>query len=273
MLVQVRRDGMRLVRQHDHALMAGALARSWDADGPEGPGLPFRVVLATALHDLAWRELDAEPRYDPDRGRPFSFDAYPLEAKLSAYRAGLNRVEEISPWAALIGSLHYASFLGEAEAPWFLASEAERRERLRAGLERPTVRADDGRPAAGSGEVGAGGESLDRRARRDLGWLKFFDGLSIRLCLTAPGGREEELPRWLEPDRPLSPPGDGGELRLAWLDPGAATLEPWPLVGPVALEVPVRELEATRYGDAGELRRAWRSTRERVWRLTLRPSG
>lgn len=272
MLVQVRRDGMRLVRQHDHALMAGALARSWGAVGREGRPLPFRLVLATALHDLAWRELDAEPRYDADRGRPYGFDEHPLEPKLTAYRAGLNRVEEISPYAALLGSLHYASFLEGEGASGFLSSEQERRERLRAELERPPLR-EAGGPTPGGGEAGAPGPALERRTESDLAWLKFFDGLSIRLCLTAPGGVEDELPPWVDPDRPLEPPEGGERLRLAWEGPGTATLRPWPLAVPVRLEVPVRELGARRYGDAAALRRAWRAAEERQWRLTLRPPG
>lgn len=279
MLVQVRRDGMRLVRQHDHALMAGALARGWDAAGPEGRGLPFRVVLATALHDLAWRELDAEPRFDPERGRPYTFDEHPLEPKLAAYRAGLNRAEAISAWVGLLGSLHYASFLEVSEAAAFLASEAERRQRLLAELDRPPVRgdgaarADGAGPATGKGGPPVGRERLERRARRDLAWLKFFDDLSIRLCMTAPGGRREERPAWLDPDAPLRPPGEPDGLRLRWTTGAAATLEPWPLAGPIELEVPVRELDAARYADAGALRRAWRASREELWRLTVGPPG
>lgn len=272
MLVQVRRDGMRLVRQHDHALMAGALARGWGAAGPKGRPRPFRLVLATALHDLAWRELDAEPRFDAERGRPYGFDEHPLEPKLAAYRTGLNRTEEISPYAALLGSLHYASFLGAGEASGFLSFEEERRERLLAELARPPL--EEARvPAPGGGEAGAPGPALERRVERDLAWLKFFDGLSIRLCLTAPGGLEDELPPWLEPDRPLEPPEGGEPLRLAWEGPGTATLRPWPLAVPVRLEVPVRELGARRYADAAALRRAWQSAEERQWRLTLRPPG
>lgn len=248
MLVQPRPDGTRMIRQHDHALMAGGIAGGWTGAAGEAAGLPFRVVLATALHDLSWRELDAEPLLDPGSGRPRAFDEYPLEAKLSAYRAGLNRTEEISRYVALLGSLHYASFLTEDRAGGFLAAEEERRERLRSEL---------------------GRRAPERRVRGDLAWLKFFDGLSIRLCLTAPEAVEEELPPWLDPGAPLEPPAGEPPLRLRWGDPDTAILEPSPLASPLDLEVPVRELPGRRWEGADELRRAWRKAGEEVWSLTI----
>lgn len=248
MLVQPRADRTRLVRQHDHALMAGGLAGSWATGERDAAGLPFRVVLATALHDLAWRELDAEPLFDPGSGRPCNFDEHPIEPKLAAYRAGLNRTEEISPYVALLGSLHYASFVDGERAGGFLAAEEERRVRLREEL---------------------GARAPERRVRSDLAWLKFFDGLSIRLCLTAPGLVEEALPPWLDPGAPLDPPGDGPSLRLQWEDARTAILEPSPLAGPVELEVPIRELPGTRWEEARALRRSWRETDEELWTLRL----
>lgn len=248
MLVQRRTDGTRLVRQHDHALMAGGLAGSWvGAEGDPG-GLPFRVVLSTALHDLAWRELDAEPLHDPESGRPYGFDDHPVEPKLAAYRAGLNRVEEISGYAALLGSLHYSSLVDGERAGGFLAAEEERRARLRREL---------------------GTRAPERRVRSDLAWLKFFDGLSIRLCLTAPGGLEEALPAWLDPGAPLAPPDGGPPVRLEWEDERTAVLDPSPLAGLVELEVPIRELPGTRWEEPEALRRAWRRAGEGLWILSV----
>lgn len=248
MIVQRRTGGTRLVRQHDHALMAGGLAGSWvGAEGDSG-GVPFRVVLATALHDLAWRELDAEPLHDTQSGRPYGFDEHPIGPKLAAYRAGLSRAEEISGYVALLGSLHYASFVEEGRAGGFLEAEEERRARLREEL---------------------GPRAPEGRVRSDLAWLKFFDGLSIRLFLTAPGGVEEALPPWLDPRAPLDPPGDSPRMRVEWEDARTAVLDPSPLAGPLELEVPIRELQGTRWEEAEALRRAWRQAEEELWVLRL----
>lgn len=255
MLVQARRDRLRLVRQHDHALAAGALASAWRGSG-EGPTRrPHRTVLATGLHDLAWRELDERPRWNPETGRPFAFHEHPLDEKLAAYRRGLDRMEAISPWIGLAGSLHYASFLGAEEAAGFLADEDERQERLAGRLRN---RAPEGC------------DDPVEEVRRELRWLKTFDGLSIRLCLTPPAVPDGELPPWLERGEAPEAP-DGTSIGLDWEGPAAVRVHPWPFDRPLALEVPVRDLSARRYPDAASLRRAWEESDEATWTLELRP--
>lgn len=266
MIVQARTDGLRLVRQHDHALAAGELAHAWrrTASGP----LPFRLVAAVGLHDVAWRELDRRPRLDPETGRPHAFDTYPLGPKLRAYAAGLDEMEEVDPWIGLLGSLHYTSFLEEEAAPRFLAAERERRGRLKARLrERRETGPEDGagrRP----GEAGPGVGDGTRRIRRHLRWLKFFDGLSLRLCLAPPAVPDEALPGWLDREAPLTSP-DGGELAPLWRGEGRVELGSAPLAGPVELELPVRDLPRRSYPDAPALEAAWREAPERIWRLRV----
>lgn len=270
MLVQARRDRLRLIRQHDHALAAGSLARAWSGPDPDAGGHPFRVVLATGLHDLAWRELDAEPRYDPGTGRPFPFDTFPLEEKLAAYGAGVSRMEEISPWIGLLGSLHYASFLDDGRAAGFLEAEEERQERLLRRLE-----ARRRSPGEGEGENAsrsAGPElPLRRRAEADLAWLKFFDGLSIRLCLTPPVP-DDELPSWLDRGRTPEAP-DGTRVSVRWEGKGTARVDPPVFGDALALEIPCRDLPSASYPDAGALRTAWREAEERTWRLRVLPGA
>lgn len=267
MLVQARRDRLRLIRQHDHALAAGALARAWKGPDPRVQGHPFRVILATGLHDLAWRELDAEPRFDPERRRPFLFDDFPLDSKLAAYGTGLNRMEEISPWIGLLGSLHYASFLDEERAGGFLEAEDARQERLLRQLEarRRSPGSDDGNAAGPDRRV-------RERAESDLAWLKFFDGLSIRLCLAPPPVPAGELPAWMDREEPLEAP-DGSRVATGWEGNGAVRVTP-PVFGKgLVLEIPCRDLSAPSYPDAAALRAAWRESRERTWRLRVLPGG
>lgn len=286
MIVQARTDGLRLVRQHDHALAAGELAHAWrrTAAGP----LPFRLVAAVGLHDVAWRELDRRPRLDPETGRPHAFDTYPLGPKLRAYAAGLDEMEEVDPWIGLLGSLHYSSFVDEEAAPRFLAAERDRRERLKARLRERRAAGPGDRAARRPGEagpgVGGGPDSVGRegdepggsdavrggtrRIRRHLRWLKFFDGLSLRLCLAPPAVPDEALPGWLDREAPLTSP-DGGELAPRWRGEGRVELGSAPLAGPVELELPVRDLPRRSYPDAPALEAAWTEAPERIWRLRV----
>src|SRR5829696_2860897 len=82
MIVRERPDSFLLFGQHEHAGMAGELARRWGG-GPE----PFgSTVYAVANHDLAWREPDREVLWNEEKDRPYSFMDYPLRLKLPAQK-------------------------------------------------------------------------------------------------------------------------------------------------------------------------------------------
>lgn len=258
MLVQHRASGLRLVRQHDHALLSGALAHAWAAGGAEGD-LPLALVLAVSLHDLAWLPLDREPRLDPSSGLPHDFTSHPAAEKLEAYARGLDRLEAIHPVAGLLGSLHYGAFAasGSSEADpeadaavsRFLEGEKARRGQL------------EGR---GAGELGGLG------VEDALELLRFFDRLSLLLCLAAPGSDPVAVPGWLRPAGRIRSP-DGTVLRLTWKDEGHLALAPFPLRHPLPAGVPFRDLPAGPFRDQDELLDAWELASRGRWELTLSP--
>ncbi|HKK08162.1 MAG TPA: DUF3891 family protein [Gemmatimonadota bacterium] len=256
MLVQRRASGLRLFRQHDHALAAAALAHEWDGGG--GEALPLAVVLAVALHDVAWIPLDTEPRLDPSRGGPHDFMSHPAAEKLEAYARGLDTVETLLPAAALLGSLHYGSFVtagadgGGGEAGrGFLEGERTRRARIRAG---------------GSGGPDLGGLDVDE----GLELLRFFDRMSLLLCLSAPGAAPGSLPAWLEPAGRLRAPA-GRVLRTEWRGDGRLALAPFPFRRPLSLAIPYRDLPAGPFGGKEALRAAWASSPPGTWRVVVAP--
>jgi hypothetical protein len=261
MLIQARREGLRLFTQHHHALASGVLAQGWTRPGGgESPGerLPHRLVLAASLHDVAWRELDRTPVLDPETGRPHGFDTHPLPPKLEAYRRGLDVMEGVDPRAGLLGSLHYCSFLDVGRARAFLDAEEARRRRIREEL---------------LGRDGTGGDDPVESARRDLPWLKLLDGLSLRICLTPPPVPDGELPPWLGRGETVETPA-GRELRLRWRSGEELEVRPWPLGGrSLELELPWRELPARRFPDPGSLEDAWEDARRGVWRPRLVPAA
>lgn len=250
MLVQHRHDGrLRLFRQHDHALVSGELAAAWRGLDREPEPLPFAVVLATALHDLAWLKLDGEPRLDPETGRPFAFHEFPLEEKLEAYRRGLDGVDRIHPYAALLGSLHYTSFPDVAAAEEFVLSEERRRRELQSRL-----------------RLAAEDEWL---LGRQLGFLRLFDTLSIFLCLAPPSASLEGQPSWVNGARHLDVPG-GGAFHLTWVDDEVVHADPFPFHDTLELRLPYRELPPGPFEGQEALRRAWEDAPERVCWVEVR---
>ena len=262
MLIQYRRDGrLRLFRQHDHALAAGALAAAWRGLDRDPEALPFEVVLATSLHDLAWRGLDSTPVVDPAEGRPLAFHEHPFLDRLAAYRSGLDEVEAIHPYAGLLGSLHYAYFVdGEREgragaereeAVAFLEAEEERRRRL-------------------TERLGLGLEE-QAGARRHVRWLRMFDALSLFLCLTPPPADDGRRPGWIERARhPETPEGD--IFHLTWRDEEVVHVDPFPFGHAVELRLPYRELPASPPRDRETWCREWEAAPATVWWISLRPS-
>lgn len=248
MLIQDLGGRLRLLPQHEHGLLAGELAAAWRE--PDGGGtLPEEVVLATALHDLAWVELDAEPRWNPETRRPHDFLDFPAPPKYEAAADAIERVSELHPYAGVLVSLHYCAFGSPDRPAEFEEVEDERRMELLAELEEEAPG-----PA---------------RIRRDWARLRLFDNLSLFLCLTPPGADPASRPPWLTPDL-LAVPGEGTALELTWRDGDRALLSPWPFEpASLELEVGYRELVGSAWDSPDELGRAWRRAGEETWRLRL----
>lgn len=122
MLVQRRPAACRLIRQHQHGLIAGVLAGSWR--GPPRPtGLPPVTMLAAALHDVVWREEDRTPRFDPERKLPHDFTTLPRDVKGPMLDRGLEALRAVEPRVAALVRAHHTALLegrepGDEEAKW-----------------------------------------------------------------------------------------------------------------------------------------------------------
>jgi hypothetical protein len=218
MLVQRRGGALRLIRQHDHALLAGALAFCWRA--ADGGALSARTALATALHDAVWIAEDEQPRLDVASGAPHDFTSLPGSEKRRFVERGLARMGQVDPdAAALVGAHHRALAEGVQVDP---ASE--------------------------------------------LAWLRFFDNLSLFICLTAPGSLPDARPGWLTAERIVPPTGS---LELRWTGDARLGLAPFPFGAPFSLAVPYRDLPVQRYRTAAELSDAWNAAAEERWLLEL----
>lgn len=223
MLVQHRHDALRLIAQHDHALLSGELASAWvGAAGEEV--LPLALILAAALHDVSWRELDTVPLWDPDRSLPHDFTTYPRELRTDATAAGIRKVATLHPYAGRLVALHYR----------------------RLGIETPDI------PEAVSDEA-------DPDVRRDVEFLRLFDNLSLFLGLTPPGTGPEGHYSWLMAGERFELPDGSGRLHLSWESETELAVAPFHFRhSPLELEVPYREIPRARLtSDAME--RAWGS--------------
>ncbi|CAM3755429.1 DUF3891 family protein [Alkalicoccus chagannorensis] len=129
MIIFERNDAFYMTEQEHHAEISGDLAHHWLA---ESDPLSPEAVQACRLHDRAWREPDAAPRWNDRADAPESFLHYPVVPKMIHYSYGIDEVERTSAYAAYLNSLHYTSLTGsdsEAESG-FQEKERLRRQRL-----------------------------------------------------------------------------------------------------------------------------------------------
>ena len=208
MIVRENPDSYVLIGQHDHGGISGEFAGRWR----ERPTPLESTLYAIANHDVAWQKLDETVRWNEMADRPYSFMDYPVEPKMEAYREGLDFLEAQDGYAACLCSIHYASFVRDAEG----AAEV----RFREGEERRQERL---RGAMSTGEI----ENLKRNFRL----LRVCDDLSLFVCLNEPGRNDHP---WYRDGFVLM----GTKFEPVWEDRQTLRLDPNPFSGAFELSIP-----------------------------------
>ncbi|ARD47394.1 DUF3891 family protein [Sporosarcina sp. P33] len=138
MIVREHDKSFSLVAQHHHGQLAGYLMQFWREDMFPDDKWRNSVLTAITNHDIGWHSFDEQPFWNDAKDVPFGFTDFPLLPKILLYRSGIDRVEKIDAYAAMLCSVHYEQFIegsGEKEAREFIHDERLRRERLSEKIE------------------------------------------------------------------------------------------------------------------------------------------
>jgi Protein of unknown function (DUF3891) len=225
-----------LIRQPDHALLAGELAAQWGNErfAPPEPREP--ALRAIAWHDNGWEEWEAQPRVDPATGTPYAFLKMPVESFLAIWRRGVRRAMAEEPYVGLLVGTH-ARRLVEG--------------RLARGEDPPAARQE-------LAELVAEVRAEQERTRRERSWdeaaesrfaandalLKLCDALSLLFCC---GPLTEQR----FPDAPGPSPATRSALRVAPVDGHTLGFDPYPFrAASFAVSVRARRVPQRRYDDA-----------------------
>lgn len=267
MIVREEGDRLVLVRQTDHALLSGWLAAAWGA-APWSPPVPYDAcVVAGRIHDLPWAAFDETLPRRSD-GRPYAFDELARSIVTPMYGRGLDAIERIDPYAALLSSLHFSGFFvshwgwmprGPLPAP----SDEEGRA-IASFVERELARQGRLRERLGIDEAG------DRELRFGYLLLQLWDRLSLDICRRGFHGWSDEYP-----PTPVGPEPDARVVRLrVALEPGGVCLlDPYPLVvSPYRARVPAVEVPRPVADDGAGLRLAWREGGADAIEVTFQPA-
>jgi hypothetical protein len=166
-----------MVRQHDHAQLAGDVARNFKNFFINDPYFDD-LLFAVYQHDLGWIRLDETPIWNDRKSVPFSFTDYPLLPKLTHYQYGLDQTENMNKYAGLLCSLHYSSFgifqgSSVEECIEFTRHEELRQQRIIIELNLTNH------------------EDINKQFRL----LQLCDVISLYVCLNCPGvSKEQENP-------------------------------------------------------------------------------
>lgn len=116
MIIQEQGDQLLLIRQTDHAFLAGFFAKEWGNEDFSRPEPFGSFCLAAAEHDNGWSEWELQPRLDPKSRTPNTFMSIPTEEHIALYQRGIERLVKVDHYAALLVSMHCAGLYDRARA-------------------------------------------------------------------------------------------------------------------------------------------------------------
>ncbi len=116
MIIREQGDQLLLIRQMDHAFLAGFLAKEWGNDEFPRPE-PFEsFCLAVGEHDNGWAEWELQPTLDEKSRMPYSFMSVPTDEHIGLYQRGIERLVKVDHYAALLVSMHCVGLYDRARA-------------------------------------------------------------------------------------------------------------------------------------------------------------
>jgi hypothetical protein len=105
-----------VIRQTDHAFLAGFFAREWGNDHFSKPQPNPSFTLAVSEHDNGWGEWELQPELDPRTHMPYSFMSIPTAIHIALYQKGIERLVKVDHYAGLLASLHAAGLYDRTRA-------------------------------------------------------------------------------------------------------------------------------------------------------------
>jgi hypothetical protein len=261
MIVQERGEELWVIRQTDHALLAGFLARQWGNDLFRRPEGFESFCLAVREHDNGWGEWELAPRIDPKTRAPYTFMSIPTEEHVGLYQRGIDRVVQVDRYAGLLVSLHCAGLYDRSKAtiPGFSAKYVKSTESRAVSeflqslkLQQLRLKVDlRGNPATkGLTEE----KSLDTNGRA----LEALDRLSLYFCLNSladasidnvPLYVNDEIPNQVNLNQDSREQGSV-DWELRPMGGNSVALTPYPFrKNPMPISILTRRVPKRIYGD------------------------
>ena len=270
MIIQEQGDHLVLIRQTDHAVLAGHFARELGNEAFAAPAPQDAFILAATEHDNGWNEWELLPEIDPVTFLPYSFMSIPTRHHIELYQRGIERVVKVDHYAGLLVSLHCLGLYDRTRAtmPGFSAKYVRAHESQIVNDFLQTLRLQQLRLKVDLRADTRTKDFTDEKwLQANLLRLEALDRLSLYFCMGP-----------LEAATIDAVPADYRGMDVDWnLEPdgtNAATLEPYPFRrDPLEISILARRIPRRRYSDDADLRRTLGQANYFALKYTLRAGG
>jgi len=270
MIIQEQGDHLVLIRQTDHAVLAGHFARELGNErfAPPEPAESFR--LAATEHDNGWNEWELLPEIDPISFLPYSFMSIPTRDHIELYQRGIERVAKVDRYAGLLVSLHCLGLYDRTRAtmPGFSAKYVKSNESQAVSEFLQTLRLQQLRLKVVLRSDPKTKDFTDEKwLQANSLRLEALDRLSLYFCLgPLEAATIDAVPadyRGTEVDWELQPDGTSG-----------VTFEPYPFRrDPLEISILARRIPRRRYADNTDLQKTIAQASYFALQFTLRAGG
>ncbi|WP_139991542.1 DUF3891 family protein [Paenibacillus paridis] len=250
MIVYEKEDVFILIAQHDHARISGDLVSAWQGELFHSAELKAKLDYAAYEHDSSWIDLDRIPLWNDAANAPFSFRDFPGNIRFTFYSKGLDRVQETSEYAALLGSILYTTLA----------------ERFRNEDTIPFVEREFSRQSSIIEQLGLDVKLLQLHAKA----LLLCDELSLFVCMEQPGTPRQNY-EWFAKGFPYWFDRSGQTSLLAdWKGPHIIELDPFPFTKVVDTTLLYKEVSKAAISKSG-IAAAYQDEETREHKLRFQP--
>lgn len=270
MIIQEQGDHLVLIRQTDHAVLAGHFARELGNETFALPAPLESFALAAAEHDNGWNEWELLPELDPVTFLPYSFMSIPTRDHIELYLRGIERVVKADHYAGLLVSMHCLGLYDRTRAtmPGFSAKYIKSHESQTVNDFLQTLRLQQLRLKV---DLRADPEMKDFTDEKwlqiNLLRLEALDRLSLYFCM---GPLESATIDAV----PADYHGKEVDWNLQLERSNAVTLEPYPFRrDPLEISILARRIPRRRYADDSDFQRTLGQAPYFALKFTVRAGG
>ncbi len=260
-------DPITVIRQTDHAFLAGFFAREWGNEVFTRPEPFHSFCLAAAEHDNGWQEWELAPGVDARTFTPYSFMTVPTEEHIFLYQRGIERLLKADLYAGLLVVSHCMGLYDRARAtiPGYSAKYLKSQEQhvandfvQRLRLQQLRIKVDLRNNATTKPFTD------EKLIKANLQRLEALDRLSLYFCLS---GTEDASIEAV----PVNDEGNEVDWEVRPGGLGQYTIYPYPFRrDPLSFTILARRIPKRRYSDDSDLQSVMASAPFFNIRFTIR---